>query len=751
MPPVVRLALLTAGLCLAVPTPAPAAPAAPPATAAEPCPAFPVLPPRADRPRVGLVLSGGGARGAAHVGVLKVVEEYGIPVDLVVGTSMGSIVGGLYASGMPLPELEKLVNDTDWAEVLDDAPPRTSLALRRKAEDRAFATGGRIGLRRDGFRLPAGAREGHNVRLLLRGLTRHVADQACFARLPVPFAAVATDAQTAESVVLDHGDLVTALRASMAIPGYFSPVEIDGRLLVDGGVANNMPVSVARAMGADVVIAIDIASPLASREQMRNLLTLSLQMTTILARRGADAERAALRPEDLLVTPDLNGVATLDFPRMKLAVVAGETAARTALANSTLRGLAPAETRPSVQQTERWQAARAPATITQIRIDGSPVVPEQQILDRLNLQPGDTVDARSISRGVGRVQGLDYFSVVDYRLDDAGVLTLAPVARDWGPNYLQFGLSLYNNFEGIDRYELGASYTATALNRLTGQLFLQLLLGDTQRVYAELYQPTTQRAKLFVAPWALYERSSIDLYRASNPIARLRTGREELGLDLGVTRRFAEWRLGAGYGTRRLDPLILTAALPEFRSQVGYTRLTGFLDTFNQRDFPDTGSLLRLHAENGTPGLGADAAYQLGTLEYDHAFSAGKFAIEAGTILKSQHLDAGMALAPMQLGGVLRMSAFAPGELSGDHAGMVRLSLRRPLNELRWLRVHGGVSLEYGGAWNGTSADDIATNDLWPVASAFVALNTPLGPLWLIGGLSENERAAVQMQLGTRF
>lgn len=725
--------------------PAPAA--TPPASA---CSGNPVVAPLPERPRVGLVLSGGGARGAAHVGVLKVIEEYGIPVDLVVGTSMGSIVGALYAAGMPVQELETLVNDTDWPAVLSDAPPRTSLALRRKAEDRAFATGGRIGIGPHGIRLPAGAREGQNVRLLLRDLTRHVAGISCFSQLPLPFSAVATDALTGESVTLTQGDLVTALRASMAIPGYFSPVAVDGRLLVDGGVANNMPVSVARAMGADVVIAVDIATPLASREQLRNVFSVTLQMSTILARRGADLERATLTGNDLLVQPELGGIATLDFPRMKQAAEAGEKAARTALAAFPLHGRTAPGQYPAARESARWQAARAPVTVAAIRISGDPVVPEQQLLDRLNITPGDTVDSRGIQRAIGRVHGLDYFSVVDYRLTDDGTLTLEPVARDWGPNYLQFGLSLYNNFDGFDHYELGASYTATALNRLTGQLFVQVLLGDTQRLYAELYQPTSQRGSLFVAPWGLYERGSMDLYLDDRPVARLRTGREELGVDLGLTRRFAEWRLGAGFGTRRIDPLIFLVPTAQFRESVGYWRTTGFLDTFDHRDFPGNGSLLRLLGEAGRTGLGANADYNLGTLQFDHAWSIGRYALEAGTTLKSQQASPGMTLQPLQLGGVLNMSAFSEGELTGDHAGMVRLSLRRPLNELRWLRVHGGVSLEYGGTWAG-SFDDAADADLWPVAAAFIGLNTPLGPVWLIGGISENEHAAVQMQLGTRF
>jgi len=714
------------------------------------CPDFPLLAPLPDRPRVGLVLSGGGARGAAHVGVLKVIEEYGIPVDLVVGTSMGSLVGALYAGGMPVAELETLMTDTDWATVLDDKPSRATVSLRRKAEDRAFAAGLRVGIGRDGLRLPAGARDGQNVRILLRGLTQHVAQQRCFAQLPLPFAAVATDAQTAEQVTLDRGDLPTALHASMAIPAYFAPVDIDGRLLVDGGVASNLPVSVARAMGADVVIAVDVSSPLASRKELRNVLDMASQMSTVLARRGAQAEIASLREQDVFLVPPLRNIGTLEYPRMAEAVAAGEQAAHAALAESPLRNRVAADARPAARIATQRQAARVPAEISAITVAGSTDIPAQQLIDSLNLQPGDRADARMLARAVDRARGLDYFSLVDYRLDADGTLTLLPVARDQGPNYLQFGLGLYNDFQGIDHYQLGASYTATALNHFTGQLHAQVLIGDTQRVYAELYQALSQHGQhLFVAPWLLYQRESIDLWDAEDPVARQRAGRDEAGIDIGFTHRYAEWRLGIGGGVRSAATLLAATPIPEFRSDIGYAHLGGFLDTFDHRDFPSGGSLLRVNAEAGLDELGSEGNYELGTLQYDHAWAWRKFALELGTTLESQRLGT-VQLQPRQLGGILRMSAFVPGELSGDHAGMLRAVVRRPLNQLRWLRVHGGIALEYGGAWNG-SYDDARNPDLWPVLTGFVGLNTPLGPLWLVGGISEDDRAAVQMQLGTRF
>jgi NTE family protein len=227
------------------------APAAAPQAAATP-------PAVAGRPRIGLVLSGGGARGVAHVGVLKVLEELRIPIDAIAGTSMGAVVGGLYASGMSAAQIERELAGVDWQDAFRDRPARNGLNFRRKREDRDFLVQLPLGFRDGRFHLPTGLIQGQKLNQLLRGLTQPVAQVRQFDRLPTPFRAVATDLETGNQVVLGDGDLVTALRASLSAPGIFAPVERDGRLLVDGGVANNVPIDVARAMGVDRLIVVDV-------------------------------------------------------------------------------------------------------------------------------------------------------------------------------------------------------------------------------------------------------------------------------------------------------------------------------------------------------------------------------------------------------------------------------------------------------------------------------------------------------------
>lgn len=706
-----------------------------------------------DRPVIGLVLSGGGARGAAHLGVLKVIEEMGIPVDVVVGTSMGSVVGGLYSSGLSVADIERVVRDNDWTQVLSDGPSYEELSMTRKREVRNHQLGGRLGMSANGIKLPTGLREGQNVRLMLRHLTRHVSDIHCFNQLALPFGAVATDVETGEAVVLDHGDLVTAMRASMAIPGYFSPVELDGRVLVDGGPANNMPVSLARAMGADIVIAIDIGTPMSKRDKMTNLVGISMQMTTMLARNTADQERRALKKDDVLIVPDLDTVATLDFEEMGDAITAGEAAARKALADYPWRSVVAPEQLPSARFAQRLAITRAPAKLAGVSVTGDKIVPPEQVTDRFRMRPGDDLDDKSINEGIARAYGLDYFSIVDYTRtpgEDGDALALEIRRRSWGPTYVQFGLGLYNNFEGISRYSLGANLTMTELNRFTGQFNLQAQVGDVYRLAAEFYQPITAGAALFVAPRLLYDRHNFDIYYEADLLARLQAGAEEGGIDLGWTGAHSEWRLGYAAGLRRMALLIGPPVFPAESYDSGHLRMTGEYNTLDKAALASKGSQIDWLAEMGRPEYGSDGSFDHLRLRASHTFLTGRQRIQIGIGAETVDTRGGIVLEPAQLGGSFEMAAFADGELSGDNAAFARLATWWQAKEKALLPVYVGAALEYGGAWTGNPSD-VTETDMWPTASLFAGVSTPIGPVVLTGGVSEHGRSAVHFQLGHSF
>ena len=309
------------------------------------------------RPRVGLVLSGGGARGTAHIGVLKVLEQMRVPVDAIAGTSMGAVVGGLYASGLSARDIEKIMTSINWQDAFRDRPPREDLDLRRKEEDATFLVKFPLGVRGGRIVLPKGLIQGQKLTETLRRLSLPVARLSNFDDLPTPFRAVATDLETGDGVVMGSGDLTSAMRASLSAPGVFAPVEREGRLLVDGGIADNVPVDVARAMGVDIVIVVDVGAPLVPRKQLTNAGVISNQMLAILIQRNAREQLATLTTRDILIQPALGDASSFDFGSVPRVISAGETAARAS--NSALAALAVSE-EAMQRYTLRREAARVP-------------------------------------------------------------------------------------------------------------------------------------------------------------------------------------------------------------------------------------------------------------------------------------------------------------------------------------------------------------------------------------------------------
>src|ERR1700723_4286678 len=295
-------------------------------------PNAPAAPPAEVRPRICLVLSGGGARGMAHIGVLKVLEELKVPIDCIAGTSMGAVVGGLYASGMSAAQIDTTMRWVDWQEAFRDLPPRRDLAFRRKQDDRNFLVDLPLGLKHGKILLPKGFIQGQKLQETLRQLTLPFSNSTDFDRLPTPFRAVSTDLETGDAVLLDKGDLSIAMRASISAPGVFAPVDYEGRLLVDGGLADNLPIDVARAMNADILIVSDVSFPLHDRAQLDSALSISNQMLAILLRKDSDRQKSTLGPKDVLIEPNLGLTPATDFTAAVSVISRGEDAARAATA-----------------------------------------------------------------------------------------------------------------------------------------------------------------------------------------------------------------------------------------------------------------------------------------------------------------------------------------------------------------------------------------------------------------------------------
>ncbi len=263
-----------------------------------------------ERPTIGLALSGGGARGGAHIGVLKALEELRVPVDCIAGTSVGAVIGGFYASGLSVAQIEDITRGIDWNSAFQNAVPRASTSFRRKQDDYLFLVDVGPGLRAGKLALPIGLVQGQVIDMILSRALAATPAERDFDRLGISFRAVATDLSTGRPVVLGDGDLALALRASISLPALLSPTDIDGRMLIDGGLAMNLPVEVVQAMGAVVVVAVDVTSSLLARESMRSVIDVTSQLTTLITQPAMEEQKNRLHANDILLTPTFGETAT---------------------------------------------------------------------------------------------------------------------------------------------------------------------------------------------------------------------------------------------------------------------------------------------------------------------------------------------------------------------------------------------------------------------------------------------------------
>src|SRR5262245_7161417 len=363
------------------------------------------------QPRIGLTLSGGGARGIAHIGVLKVREELRAPVHCVTGTSMGAIVGGSYAAGATATELETFVLKANWDDVFRDAPPRAEISTRRKIDEYKTLFAPEYGIKK-GLVLPKGVIAGVSIHGFFRLLTQQAVEIGDFNKLPIPFRAVASDIETGEAVVLSKGSLSRAMRASMSVPGALAPVAIDGRLLVDGGIANNLPIDLARKLCGDVIIAVNISTPALKREEITSALSTTGQLINFLGKANVERQLASLGQRDVLIAPELGDISAGSFERARDAILVGEAAAR-ALSSSLSRYSMPPEQYEALRRRQVPER-KAAGSVDEIRFDGLERTNPEVLRSLLETKSGESLNEEKVSADLRRIYGRGDFESVDY-------------------------------------------------------------------------------------------------------------------------------------------------------------------------------------------------------------------------------------------------------------------------------------------------------------------------------------------------
>lgn len=703
------------------------------------------------RPRVGLVLSGGGARGAAHVGVLRVLEELRVPIDAIAGTSIGAIVGGLYAEGMSPDEIAQAISNVDWSDAFSDAPERADRSFRRKRDDESFVVKRRLGFDGRRLSLPPGYQEGQRLQLLLDAYTLRAAQIDDFDRLPIPFRAIATDIVSGEQVILSRGRLAAALRASMSIPAFFAPAAFEGRFLVDGGVVNNLPVDVVRAMGVDIVIAVDVSSPLLNREDVSSIYGVTVQLSSILTMSNVKAQKALLAPTDVLIEPELGTISTLSIDRALEAVAIGEAAARVHVEK--LGHLSVDEATYEAILGRNRSLPTTPPIVDFVRAETDSRIGAGVIEARIRQEAGASLDVAALEDDVEAVYGLDVFERVSWRLERDAVGTGVGVVvdarrRSWGPGYVQFGLGLESDAEGHNSFKLGAAYTLTALNRLNGEWRTELQLGEDAHLRTQLHQPLDRRTRWFITPTAWIARDMRDFYDVRDE-RRAEYRLSEIGLALDVGRELATWgEIRAGIRRWSADGQVLIgdATLPQGDFDAGTAHVTFAYDRLDDIHFPHDGLLGEVEYAASRTGLGADDAFDRVSASLLAAASKGRNTF-VGSIRVVDSF-AGEVSFPQreQLGGFLNLSGFREDQLDGDDLGLVRLVYYRTLGRSRVMPTRAGLSLEAGNVWE--RAESPSLRKLIPAGSVFLGYDSPLGPLYLGVGLAEEGRAAFYLYLG---
>jgi NTE family protein len=703
-----------------------------------------------------LVLGGGGARGAAHIGVLRVLERERIPVDCITGTSMGAIAGGLYAAGYDADAVEGVLQGIDWKDMFRDDPVREELPMRRKEDELRFLGGIELGLKNGSIALPRGMIQGQKLQLLLRRLLLSTAQLEHFDQLPIPFRSVATDIANGEKVVFADGDLAMAIRASMSVPGAFAPIRYRGRLMVDGGIVDNVPIDIARELGGTRLIVVNVAEPLLGEDKLNSPFSIANQMLGTLMKRETDLQTGTLDPDsDVLLTPDMGDIASADFHRSAEAVQAGQRAAEAAL--PALRRFSVGEAEYAAFRARHRQPAFDPPLIAFLDVLRGRSRTAAYVEQRLSDTVGKPLDTRQLEKDIGLAYGDGSYERITYTVeqrDGQTGLAVQPVDKGWGPNFLRFGLRLSDDFAGRNSYQLIGEINFTGLNERGGESRNRIELGRVTGLHSEFYQPFGDAGQFYVAPYLDYRAYNFPLgvdNTANDALAEYRRSRVLGAVELGYTPN-STWRLSAtgeyGYdeARRRVGPPDLPGGIS---NTYGGLLLRATRDSLDDSGFPSRGTRLDLSHEFlfSSPD---DTSSDVSRLSWDTAFSRGPNRWLLGARVHSSGGDNNLLSTFGTLGGLGNLSGYTENQLLANQIALGRLVYYRRMTDAERLvsvPVYLGGSLEAGGIWN--SREAINRDDLIGAGSVFVGVDTFLGPLFLGFGHAEGGNNSFYLSFGS--
>ena len=705
------------------------------------------------RPTIGLALSGGGARGLAHIGALKVIEELGIPIDFIAGTSMGSVVGALYAAGLSPGEIERAMLAMDWVDIFDDRPHRSEQSFRRKQDDRSDYLDFEIGLKGLKPVLPRGLIAGQKLTLAIKVPQLYTSIDQDFDDLPIPFRAVATDIETGEMVVIGSGSLVHAIRASISVPGVFAPVSLQGRYLVDGGIARNLPVDVVKQMGADIVIAVDVGRPVdeVTVEEIRSVLDVTRQTSNIYTQQSS---QSVLQLADIVVQLRLAGISTVDYDLTREIIREGEATSK--LYVDRLSRYVASENEYEEYLDRQRSAPVAPWRIDAIELDNNSRVHDRVLARRISIQPGDTLDLDRLEHDLGRIYELGLFGVVDFEIeerDDGNVLKLLTSEKYYAPNILNFGFELVDDLEGRSRAGFLVRYTRLEMNRLGGEWRTDFRLGQSREVRSEWFQPLESSRTLFMASIVRASYDVQDIYnegtRTAEYLSRGLAGEIDLGMQIW---RFGEVRVGMFISSvdRRFQAGCGDLPTGE-RERAGFTAELQF-DSLDDPDFPRSGGATWVRFTSTRSDIGGDDDYDKLEVDWAEFFSVGVntgfLTFSGGSSMKTDLPYDEQFL----FGGPQSFSGLRYGEERGEYFGVARAGYYRQIMEgmpMLGTALYIGGWFEAGNIW--MDQDDASIDDLRYAGSIVLGAKSVIGPVQVGFGYNDNDEGSVFFTIGRQF
>jgi NTE family protein len=704
------------------------------------------------RPRVCLVLAGGGARGSAHIGVIKVLEELRVPVDCIAGTSIGALIGAAYATGIDAAEMEKIVAGLSTEALFVDRPPRSEVPIRTKIDEQRNFVGPEFGVRDGELLVSKGLVAGEQLETTMRRLIRS-SDVVRFDDLPIPFRAVATDLAAGEPVVLSQGELSQALRASLSVPVALAPVRLDGRILVDGGLTDNLPVDVARAMGADVAIVVDLGSARLSEQDLGTLLGVSRRILDILIEQSEKKSLALLRPDDILIRPDLGDFSSADFDHWAVPIPLGEAAARK-VSDRLAKLSLPADEYAALNARRRAAMPVDPRPIAQVRLSPLARVNPDVVRAEITAREGQQPEPARLEADVRRLYASGDFERVAYGLlDDSSrrVVSFDLAEKSWGPNFVKFGLEGGYDLRGESRFEALGAYRRTWIDALGAEWRTDLELGRQDRLANELYQPLDINRIFFIAPYAELDRNIDDVFAGREHVARYVVYEGLAGVDVGSRLgRAAELRTGVQIGRiqQRLDEGPESLAPGPDRVGVGAWHVRLRADEYDRLVAPRSGfqATAGLFASRAT--LGGESSYTRWDASGSAASSLGNSTLDVGGTFKGRFGSNDLPRYDVyQWGGFLHQSGYRIGSLNGQSLQFARAIYEYKLAPLPFLNgFYAGLSLEAGRLGRPIVAGN--PTGTMKSASLFFLLDSPVGPLYLAYGRARDGNSSLYLYVG---